>query len=195
MGGTIKPRDKYFIYKAGFTTESSCPYEHVPNIRTPSQTIQSAIIAYLGQKPPHEESLESQIIFNSTHAYRQISHRRLGAPRTHWAELTMAETYLRLQHQHTYFRPPSTYEVDHPFYKFLQRSDIHAAHSAQLNVTPIFRTLSPIAQDRSQWKRLDFPFIVSFQALKGLLRGSSELNLPFALESERERVYWLGFRV
>ena len=118
-----------FYHRVPMPTEEQCSNEylmrlaneHVPNIRTPSQTIQSARIAYLGHILPHEESLESQIIFNSTHAYRQISHRRPGAPRTHWAELTMAETYLRLQHQHAYSRPPRTYEVDHPFYKFLQR--------------------------------------------------------------------------
>ena len=132
-------------------------YEHLPNTRTPSQTIQSSRIAYLGDILRHEESIESMIIFNSAHAHRQISNRRPGAPRTHWAELTMSEAYLRLQHQYHNPRPPRTFEVDHPFYRYLQRSDIHAVHSAQLNNTPIFRTLSPIAYDRLQWKRLVFP--------------------------------------
>ena len=132
-------------------------YEHVPNIRTPSQTIQSSRIAYLGHVLRHEKSIESMIIFNSAHAYRQISNRCPDAPRTHWPELTMSEAYLRLQYQQQNPRPPRTYEVDHPFYRYLQRSDIHAAHSAQLNNTPIFRALSPIASDRLQWKRLVFP--------------------------------------
>ena len=154
-----------FYHRVLTPTEEQCSneylmklaYEHVPNIRTPSQTIQSSRIAYLGHILRHEESIESMIIFNSTHAYRQISSRRPGAPRTHWAELTMSEAYLRLQYQQQNPRPPRTYEVDHPFYKYLHRSDIHAAHSAQLNNTPIFRTLSPIAYDRLQWKRLVFP--------------------------------------
>ena len=154
-----------FYHRVLTPTEEQCSneylmklaYEHVPNIRTPSQTIQSSRIAYLGHILRHEESIESMTIFNSTHAYRQISSRRPGAPRTHWAELTMSEAYLRLQYQQQNPRPQRTYEVDHPFYKYLHGSDIHAAHSAQLNNTPIFRTLSPIAYDRLQWKRLVFP--------------------------------------
>ena len=106
-----------FYHRVLTPTEEQCSneylmklaYEHVPNIRTPSQTIQSSRIAYLGHILRHEESIESMIIFNSTHAYRQISSRRPGAPRTHWAELTMSEAYLRLQYQQQNPRPPRRY--------------------------------------------------------------------------------------
>ena len=132
-------------------------YEHSPRLRTPAQQIQSSRLAYLGHLLRHEDSLESRIIFNSAHGYRQLSSRRPGAPRTHWAELAMSEAYNRVQFLQQNPAPPRIYEVDHPFYSQLQRSQIVSLHHTNLDNTTMYRTLRPIANDRSQWQYLAFP--------------------------------------
>ena len=132
-------------------------YEHAPRLRTPSQYIQSSRIAYLGHLLRHDQLLEARITFNPAHGYRRISTRRPGAPRIHWAELAMAEAYNRHQFLQTHRVPPRVYEVDHPFYALLHRTDIANLHTANLDNTLIYRTLRPIADQRSQWRFLVFP--------------------------------------
>ena len=132
-------------------------YEHSPRLRTPAQYIQSSRMAYLGHLLRHEDSLEARIIFNSAHGYRQLSTRRPGAPRTHWAELAMSEAYSRIQYLQQNRVPPRIYEVDHPFYSHLQRTQIISLHDHNLDNTLIYRTLRPMAENRSQWQYLVFP--------------------------------------
>ena len=154
-----------FYHKVLAPSEEACSneylmklaYEHAPRLRTPAQHIQSSRLAYLGHLLRHEDSLESRIVFNSAHGYRQFSSRRPGAPRTHWAELAMSEAYNRVQFLQQHNVPPRIYEVDHPFYSQLQRSQIVSLHHTNLDNTTMYRTLRPIAHDRSQWQYLVFP--------------------------------------
>ena len=122
-------------------------YEHSPRLRTPAQHIQSSRLAYLGHLLRHEDSLESRIVFNSAHGYRQFSSRRPGAPRTHWAELVMSEAYSRVQYLQQNRVPPRIYEVDHPFYS-------SNATKSFLSTTPILiihSSTEPVAQ----WQTTD----------------------------------------
>ena len=132
-------------------------YDHSPRLRTPAQYIQSSRLAYLGHLLRHEDCLESRIVFNSAHGYRQFSSRRPGAPRTHWAELAMSEAYNRIQNLQQNRVPPRIYEVDHPFYSNIQRRQIVSLYHTNLENTLIYRALRPLADNRSQWQYLVFP--------------------------------------
>ena len=145
-----------FYHKVLSQSEEDCSnaylmrlaYEHSPRLRTPSQYIQSARIAYLGHLLRHSDTLEARIVFNTAHGYRQLATRRPGAPRIHWAELSMAEAYNRHQFLASHPVPPRVHEVDHPFYSLLHRSDITRFHTGNLDNTHIYRTLRPLADQK-----------------------------------------------
>ena len=109
-----------FFHKVLTPSEEKCSnaylmrlaYEHSPLSRTPSQHIQSSSIAYLGHLLRHSDTLEARITFNSAHGYRQLATRRPGAPRIHWAELSMSEAYNRHQYLTSHPVPPRIHEVD-----------------------------------------------------------------------------------
>ena len=93
---------------------------------TPSQQFSFDRLRLLGHILRHPDSFECTSTFMSSKAYRVVrGGNRSGRPTPHWAEVSMAEAYIRLQRQGD--RPDIT-NIHHDYWKSLSARDIKEAH-------------------------------------------------------------------
>ena len=123
---------------------------------TPSQQFSFDRLRLLGHILRHPDSFECTSTFMSSKAYRFVrGGNRSGRPTPHWAEVSMAEAYVRLQQHED--RPDIT-NIHHDYWKSLSARDIKQAHCSDklpmMDNTRLYRKINPVAQDRCSWQAL-----------------------------------------
>ena len=124
----------------------------------PSRLYSQNRLKLMGHLLRHSDTLESQVVFTSTHAYRRgYGRNRTGRPRVHWAASCLTEASQRLQHMQSDL-PPSNIDLHNAYFRIPNTQEVLSAHGStsmvHLDTTRLYRTVAPVATDRQQWQLL-----------------------------------------
>ena len=130
----------------------------IKSIPTPSQLYSQQRLQLLGHLYRHMDTLEYQVTFMSSHAYRHVlSPNRRGRPRPHWAESCLTEASHRISYMQS-DDPPRHSDINNTFFSIPSLLQICAAHGSsnlvRMDNTPLNRTVLPYSQNRENWRRL-----------------------------------------
>ena len=132
-------------YLAGLT-------HYARRIPTPSQLYSQQRLQLLGHLYRHMDTLEYQVTFMGSHAYRHVlSPNRPGRPRPHWAESCLTEASRRISFLQS-DDPPKHSNIHNDFFAIPTLQQIYAAHGSstlvRMDNTPLYRTIHPYSQNR-----------------------------------------------
>ena len=144
--------------------EAPCSNEYLTTLAnrfsvvpTPSQQFSFNRLKLLGHSLRHPDNIENTSTFMSSKAYRFLrGGNRSGRPTPHWAEVSMAEAYFRLQCDSG--EGPEITNIHHDYWKSLSARDVRQCHFADrlpmMDNTRLYHRINPIAQDRISWQTL-----------------------------------------
>ena len=147
-----------FYHRVLEPTNSDCSNEHlaglaydIKRIPTPSQLYsQQRLQLLLGHLYRHMDTLEYQVTFMGSHAYRHVlSPNRAGRPRPHWAESCLTEASHRISYMQS-DDPPKHSDIHNVFFSIPSLQQICAAHGS----STLVRMDQPYSQNRENWRRL-----------------------------------------
>ena len=154
-----------FYHRVLEPTTADCSNEYlaglaydVKRVPTPSQLYSQQRLQLLGHLYRHMETLEYQVAFMGSNAYRHVlSPNRPGRPRPHWAESCLTEASRRISFLQS-DDPPIRSDMHNEFFTIPTMHQICSAHGSSNLVrtdnTPLHRRVHPYCQHRARWKRL-----------------------------------------
>ena len=154
-----------FCHRVLEPTNADCSNEYlaglaydIKRIPTPSQLYSQQRLQLLGHLYRHIDTLEYQVTFMGSHAYRHVlSPNRPGRPRPHWAESCLTEASHRISYMQS-DDPPKHTDIHNAFCSIPSLQQICAAHGSsnlvRMHNTPLYRTVQPYSQNRENWRRL-----------------------------------------
>ena len=154
-----------FCHRVLEPTNADCSNEYlaglaydIKRIPTPSQLYSQQRLQLLGHLYRHIDTLEYQVTFMGSHAYRHVlSPNRPGRPRPHWAESCLTEASHRISYMQS-DDPPKHTDIHKAFCSIPSLQQICAAHGSsnlvRMHNTPLYRTVQPYSQNRENWRRL-----------------------------------------
>lgn len=154
-----------FYHRVVAASEDPCSNEflhklansHGLDVLTPSQLAAERRQKLMGHILRHPETPEHGVCFNSAHSYRYLgnSNLRPGRPRPHWAELTLTESYRRLDILRR-DGSPSLLSLGSPFFALPTSQEIENYHGAHLanwrHNLRVFRPVHQASLDRIIWR-------------------------------------------
>ena len=143
-----------FYHRVLNPTAADCSHEYLSGLAydtftvvCPSQLYSQSRLSLLGHLFRHEDSLEYQATFMSAGRYRQVwGSVRTGRPRLHWAESTMTEASLRIEHLLS-DAPPSHSDINHSFFQL-------PTLLISMENLRRYRNIKPLALQRRQWTKI-----------------------------------------
>ena len=154
-----------FCHRVLEPTNADCSNEYlaglaydIKRIPTPSQLYSQQRLQLLGHLYRHIDTLEYQVTFMGSHAYRHVlSPNRPGRPRPRWAESCLTEASHRISYMQS-DDPPKHTDIHNAFCSIPSLQQICAAHGSsnlvRMHNTPLYRTVQPYSQNRENWRRL-----------------------------------------
>ena len=125
---------------------------------TPSQMYSQNRLTLLGHLFRHRDTLEFHSAFMPSGQYRYTrGPNRVGRPRLHWAESTMAEASSRISYLSS-DEPPSHYDIAHKYFKIPNITAVRSSHISTslmwMDNTSLYRRILPTTQDRRAWAKV-----------------------------------------
>ena len=155
-----------FYHRVLEPTTADCSNEYLlaglaydtKRISTPSQLYSQQRLQLLGHLYRHMDTLEYQVTFMGSHAYRHVlSPNRPGRPRPHWAESCLTEASRRISFLQS-DDPPKHSDIHNDFFIIPILQQIYAAPGSSTLVcmdnTPLYRIVHPYSPNRANWRRL-----------------------------------------
>ena len=154
-----------FYHRVLEPTTADCSNEYLAGLAydvkrapTPSQLYSQQRLQLLGHLYRHMETLEYQVAFMGSNAYRHVlSPNRPGRPRLHWAESCLTEASRRISFLQS-DDPPIHSDIPNEFFTIPTMHQICSARGSsnlvRMDNTPLHRRVHPYCQDRARWKRL-----------------------------------------
>ena len=122
---------------------------------TPSQIYSQNRLTLLGHLFRHPDSLEFNSTFMPSGQYTYTrGPNRVGRPRLHCTESTMAEASQRIIHLAS-DEPPSHYDINNSFFRIPNITLVRSSHVSTslmwMDNTSLYRRIQPMTQNRRAW--------------------------------------------
>ncbi len=151
-----------FYHRVIHPTSEDCSNQYLAGLSynsmrvlTPSQIYSQNRLNLLGHLFRHPHTLEFQSTFMSSGQYRYTrGPNRVGRPRLHWIESTMAEASHRISHLAS-DPAPSHYDINHSFFQIPNITSVRLTHVSNslvwMDNTSLTRRIRPRALNRREW--------------------------------------------
>ena len=157
-----------FYHKVLEPSTADCSNEYLAGLAydtkrvpTPSQLYSQQRLQLLGHLYRHMDTLEYQVTFAGSHAYRHVlSPNRPGRPR-HIGQNRASQrphNAYAICNQMSRLNTPISIMIDNAFFSIPSLQQIREAHNShtlvRMDNTPLYRTIQPVSQNRAEWRRL-----------------------------------------